>query len=186
MPSVSHLSFSASSNGATQPTNPVASSILEIPRNVPCVAHLPNLSLHLLAFGKRAPKRKIGSCKHTRTAWPGFPVGPSFPLFRDVLPFTLIHSYFQKSLQKNKDKPLCPYGKDCFYQHLNDDGTPYTFKDGVDTSMRVSSPTLPSLFSPNRSFFRNTASISPLAAAFLSPLAPTTFISCPSPPSLTP
>ena len=186
MPSVSHLSFSASSNGATQPTNPVASSIPETPRNVPCVAHLPNLSLHLLAFGKRAQKRKIGSCKHTRTAWPGFPVGPSFPLFRDVLPFTLIHSYFQKSLQKNKDKPLCPYGKDCFYQHLNDDGTPYTFKDGVDTSMRVSSPTLPSLFSPNRSFFRNTASISPLAAAFLSPLAPTTFISCPSPPSLTP
>ncbi|KIM44986.1 hypothetical protein M413DRAFT_9184 [Hebeloma cylindrosporum] len=44
--------------------------------------------------------------------------------------------YFQKSLQKNKDKPLCPYGKDCFYQHLNLDGTPYIFKDGVDASMR--------------------------------------------------
>ncbi|KAF8909415.1 hypothetical protein CPB84DRAFT_1843201 [Gymnopilus junonius] len=43
--------------------------------------------------------------------------------------------YFQKSLQKNKDKPLCPYGKDCFYQHLKEDGTPHVFKDGVDVCM---------------------------------------------------
>lgn len=40
-------------------------------------------------------------------------------------------------MQKNKDKPICPYGKDCFYQHLNEDGTPYVFKDGVDVCMRV-------------------------------------------------
>ncbi|KDR65729.1 hypothetical protein GALMADRAFT_162397 [Galerina marginata CBS 339.88] len=44
--------------------------------------------------------------------------------------------YFQKSMQKNKDKPICPYGKDCFYQHLKEDGTPYIFKDGVDVCMR--------------------------------------------------
>ncbi|KAJ3501668.1 hypothetical protein NLJ89_g9235 [Agrocybe chaxingu] len=44
--------------------------------------------------------------------------------------------YFQKSLQKNKRKPICPYGKDCFYQHVMEDGTPFVFKEGVDESMR--------------------------------------------------
>ncbi|KAJ4000945.1 hypothetical protein F5050DRAFT_1561922 [Lentinula boryana] len=42
--------------------------------------------------------------------------------------------YFVQSKAK---KPFCPFGKDCFYQHLNDDGTPYTFAEGVDASMRV-------------------------------------------------
>ncbi|KAF9525970.1 hypothetical protein CPB83DRAFT_940817 [Crepidotus variabilis] len=46
--------------------------------------------------------------------------------------------YFQKSIQKNKINPICPYGKDCFYQHLKEDGTPFTFKDGVDVCMPVS------------------------------------------------
>ena len=46
-------------------------------------------------------------------------------------------SCFQKSLQRNKDKPFCPYGKDCFYQHINDDGTPHIFKEGIDAAMRV-------------------------------------------------
>ncbi|KAG8769006.1 hypothetical protein FRC12_005222 [Ceratobasidium sp. 428] len=33
------------------------------------------------------------------------------------------------------DKRFCPYGKDCFYQHLNSDGTKHIFKDGVDAMM---------------------------------------------------
>ncbi|PPQ63320.1 hypothetical protein CVT24_006765 [Panaeolus cyanescens] len=45
--------------------------------------------------------------------------------------------YFQKSLQ-TKNKPSCPYGKDCFYQHRNADGTPHVFREGVDVAMRVS------------------------------------------------
>ncbi|KAK7056188.1 hypothetical protein VNI00_002740 [Paramarasmius palmivorus] len=44
--------------------------------------------------------------------------------------------YFTQSKAKDKKNPFCPFGKDCFYQHLNDDGTPYSFKDGVDESMR--------------------------------------------------
>jgi E3 ubiquitin-protein ligase makorin len=32
---------------------------------------------------------------------------------------------------------MCPFGKDCFYQHLQDDGTRFVFKDGVDRSMKV-------------------------------------------------
>ncbi|KAG7093877.1 hypothetical protein E1B28_007516 [Marasmius oreades] len=44
--------------------------------------------------------------------------------------------YFLHSRTKNKAKPICPFGKDCFYQHLNDDGTPYLFRDGVEASMR--------------------------------------------------
>ncbi|KAJ3711198.1 hypothetical protein C8R42DRAFT_596160 [Lentinula raphanica] len=44
--------------------------------------------------------------------------------------------YFVESKTKSK-KLFCPFGKDCFYQHLNDDGTPYTFADGVEASMRV-------------------------------------------------
>ena len=103
----------------------------------------------------------------------------------NLLSFTPIHSYFQKSIQKNKNKPLCPYGKDCFYQHLNDDGTPYIFKEGVDASMRVSSSAaLSPLTHP--ALFRNTVSLSPFAVAFLSPLIPTTSTSCPSPPPSTP
>ncbi|KAF9485502.1 hypothetical protein BDN70DRAFT_795621 [Pholiota conissans] len=45
--------------------------------------------------------------------------------------------YFQKSLAKDKNKPLCPYGKECFYQHKKEDGTLHEFKDGVEVSQRV-------------------------------------------------
>ena len=89
MPSVSHLSFSASSNGAIQPTNPEVSSTLETPKSAPCVAHLPSSLPHPLAFGKRAQKKRIGLYRHIKIAWPGFPVGLFFPAFCDVLPFTL-------------------------------------------------------------------------------------------------
>ncbi|GLB41953.1 putative zinc finger [Lyophyllum shimeji] len=44
--------------------------------------------------------------------------------------------HFQASKKKNPGKPMCPFGKDCFYQHLNDDGTPHVLKYGVDRSMR--------------------------------------------------
>ncbi|ESK96413.1 hypothetical protein Moror_6921 [Moniliophthora roreri MCA 2997] len=44
--------------------------------------------------------------------------------------------YFTKSMAKDKKDPFCPFGKDCFYQHLNDDGTPFVFSEGVDESMR--------------------------------------------------
>jgi E3 ubiquitin-protein ligase makorin len=46
--------------------------------------------------------------------------------------------YFQKSLLKDKNKPLCPFGKDCFYQHKKEDGTLHEFKDGAEVSLRVS------------------------------------------------
>jgi len=32
---------------------------------------------------------------------------------------------------------MCPFGKDCFYKHAKEDGTPYLFIEGVDESMRV-------------------------------------------------
>jgi hypothetical protein len=59
---------------------------------------------------------------------------------RLVYPFrltTISSRYFSQSKAQDKKNPFCPFGKDCFYQHLNDDGTPHTFKDGVDESMRV-------------------------------------------------
>ncbi|KAG6919532.1 hypothetical protein DXG01_005122 [Tephrocybe rancida] len=45
--------------------------------------------------------------------------------------------HFTATKAKSPKKPMCPFGKDCFYQHLNDDGTPYTFTDGADVSMRI-------------------------------------------------
>ncbi|KAG8708662.1 hypothetical protein FRC08_018776 [Ceratobasidium sp. 394] len=33
------------------------------------------------------------------------------------------------------EKRFCPYGKDCFYQHLNDDGTTHVFREGVEAMM---------------------------------------------------
>ncbi|KAF9078074.1 hypothetical protein BDP27DRAFT_1441384 [Rhodocollybia butyracea] len=47
--------------------------------------------------------------------------------------------YFVKSKAKDKNKPFCQFGKDCFYQHLNDDGTPHILRDGIDASMRRAS-----------------------------------------------
>ncbi|KAF8631909.1 hypothetical protein AX15_002166 [Amanita polypyramis BW_CC] len=44
--------------------------------------------------------------------------------------------YFQETKKK---KPFCPFGKDCFYQHINDDGTKYVFRDGVDVCMKIHS-----------------------------------------------
>ncbi|THH33359.1 hypothetical protein EUX98_g852 [Antrodiella citrinella] len=36
--------------------------------------------------------------------------------------------YFEKSPKSDR---FCPFGKDCFYQHLNADGSPYLFDRGV-------------------------------------------------------
>lgn len=33
--------------------------------------------------------------------------------------------------------PFCPFGKDCFYQHLNEDGTPHVFVQGVEACMKI-------------------------------------------------
>ncbi|KAF8606039.1 hypothetical protein BDV93DRAFT_437901 [Ceratobasidium sp. AG-I] len=40
--------------------------------------------------------------------------------------------YFERSPPCNR---FCPYGKDCFYQHQNSDGTPYVFSEGTDSMM---------------------------------------------------
>ncbi|KAF5383685.1 hypothetical protein D9615_003649 [Tricholomella constricta] len=46
--------------------------------------------------------------------------------------------HFIASKQKHPGKPpICPFGNECFYQHLNDDGTPHVLKHGVATSMRT-------------------------------------------------
>ncbi|KDQ13084.1 hypothetical protein BOTBODRAFT_402402 [Botryobasidium botryosum FD-172 SS1] len=45
---------------------------------------------------------------------------------------TIPCKYFAKS---RAEKPFCPFGRDCFYQHLNADGTPYVFEEGVDKLM---------------------------------------------------
>ncbi|KZT10054.1 uncharacterized protein LAESUDRAFT_645543 [Laetiporus sulphureus 93-53] len=42
--------------------------------------------------------------------------------------------HFSKSPLNDR---FCPFGKDCFYQHVNEDGTPYIFRHGVDHNMRV-------------------------------------------------
>ncbi|KAF7770559.1 hypothetical protein Agabi119p4_6533 [Agaricus bisporus var. burnettii] len=44
--------------------------------------------------------------------------------------------YFQRSLQRDENHPICPFGKDCFYQHLKRDGTPFIFDHGADVCMR--------------------------------------------------
>ncbi|KIJ55257.1 hypothetical protein M422DRAFT_123155, partial [Sphaerobolus stellatus SS14] len=36
--------------------------------------------------------------------------------------------YFSRSSPTDR---FCPFGRDCFYQHRNPDGTPYVFQDGV-------------------------------------------------------
>lgn len=53
--------------------------------------------------------------------------------------------YFIESKLRDKQKPFCPFGRDCFYQHLNDDGTPYVFREGVKACMRVCT-SLPSFY----------------------------------------
>ncbi|KIY70308.1 hypothetical protein CYLTODRAFT_196202 [Cylindrobasidium torrendii FP15055 ss-10] len=45
--------------------------------------------------------------------------------------------HFERSKKDPTMTTFCPFGKDCFYQHLNDDGTPYIFADGVDVNMRA-------------------------------------------------
>ncbi|KAH9915230.1 uncharacterized protein B0H18DRAFT_1042257 [Fomitopsis serialis] len=43
--------------------------------------------------------------------------------------------YFQQSPVEDR---FCPFGKDCFFQHCNADGSPYVFALGVEHNMRVS------------------------------------------------
>ncbi|KAH6916184.1 makorin-2 [Coprinopsis sp. MPI-PUGE-AT-0042] len=42
--------------------------------------------------------------------------------------------YFVKT--RTSAKPMCPFGKDCFYKHEKTDGSIYVFSEGVDVSMR--------------------------------------------------
>ncbi|KAK7030745.1 hypothetical protein R3P38DRAFT_2930257 [Favolaschia claudopus] len=44
--------------------------------------------------------------------------------------------HFQKSLFSARGTPFCPFGKDCFYQHRNADGTDHVSSLGVDECMR--------------------------------------------------
>ncbi|EJD48261.1 hypothetical protein AURDEDRAFT_113090 [Auricularia subglabra TFB-10046 SS5] len=34
-----------------------------------------------------------------------------------------------------RERPFCPYGRDCFYRHALPDGTPFVFREGVDALM---------------------------------------------------
>ncbi|KAG5639581.1 hypothetical protein H0H81_010783 [Sphagnurus paluster] len=45
--------------------------------------------------------------------------------------------HFEGSRAKHPKKPICPFGNECFYQHLNADGTPHVLKHGVAESMRT-------------------------------------------------
>ncbi|KAJ7077885.1 hypothetical protein B0H15DRAFT_861314 [Mycena belliarum] len=45
--------------------------------------------------------------------------------------------YFQKSILAVPPAPFCPFGKDCFYQHRNLDGSDFITDQGVETCMRV-------------------------------------------------
>ncbi|KAJ7672628.1 hypothetical protein B0H17DRAFT_1084017 [Mycena rosella] len=58
--------------------------------------------------------------------------------------------YFQKSILAVPSVPFCPFGKDCFYQHRNLDGSDYITDQGVETGMRMyaSQRVLPSLSGP--------------------------------------
>ncbi|KAH9839855.1 uncharacterized protein C8Q71DRAFT_744529 [Rhodofomes roseus] len=42
--------------------------------------------------------------------------------------------HFEKSPPNDR---FCPFGKDCFFQHRNSDGSPYVFTHGVDHNMKV-------------------------------------------------
>ncbi|RDB20803.1 E3 ubiquitin-protein ligase makorin-1 [Hypsizygus marmoreus] len=43
--------------------------------------------------------------------------------------------HFVESTTKDPKKPMCPFGKDCFYLHKNDDGSLHVFKNGAEASM---------------------------------------------------
>ncbi|KAH7890735.1 hypothetical protein F5I97DRAFT_1799934 [Phlebopus sp. FC_14] len=43
--------------------------------------------------------------------------------------------YFQATSLTGK--PCCPFGTDCFYQHLNPDGTPHIFRHGAKQAMNI-------------------------------------------------
>ncbi|KAJ7281771.1 hypothetical protein C8J57DRAFT_1298515 [Mycena rebaudengoi] len=45
--------------------------------------------------------------------------------------------YFQKSLLSSPSAPFCPFGKDCFYQHHNLDGSEHILSRGVEECMRL-------------------------------------------------
>ncbi|KAJ6621336.1 hypothetical protein B0H10DRAFT_2018028 [Mycena sp. CBHHK59/15] len=44
--------------------------------------------------------------------------------------------YFQKSLSSIPPSPFCPFGRDCFYQHQNPDGSDHVSFQGVEECMR--------------------------------------------------
>lgn len=48
-----------------------------------------------------------------------------------------IDRYFQRSRPGRRQ---CPFGRDCFYQHIEEDGTPYVFPLGADHYLSVSFP----------------------------------------------
>ncbi|KAJ7115817.1 hypothetical protein C8R44DRAFT_628578 [Mycena epipterygia] len=60
--------------------------------------------------------------------------------------------YFQRSLSAVPPVPFCPFGKDCFYQHRNPDGTDYITDQGVEDCMRVRSSLHPCIIKLTSTF----------------------------------
>lgn len=44
---------------------------------------------------------------------------------------------FEQSMRADPTAPFCPFGSDCFYAHLNPDGTPHSFNHGIADHVRA-------------------------------------------------
>lgn len=69
----------------------------------------------------------------TRPQWPASIASTSPTVFIQDQQAQTASRYFMKS----GTRKFCPFGKDCFYRHLNEDGTAHEFPHGVDHYMRL-------------------------------------------------
>lgn len=141
--------FSAFANGAIRKARVSTWPAREFTKHAQCVEPRPTLSyLQVYSISKTILERCI-QLRNIKRAWRECHVGGWFPALQSVFDLSLIR-YFVKSSPADR---FCPFGnvnhsvngagmnissgRDCFYQHCNDDGTPYVFQDGVEAMMRV-------------------------------------------------
>lgn len=124
-------------NGASTKESRRRLSDPESPSSVHCAVHCQDSSpLRAISTQRSTPRRRRLS-NNTKPPWLRYLA--SMFLVRLPSSGVLTHDCRHFEASPSHDR-FCPFGRDCFYQHRDADGTPYVFPHGVDHYMRVSSP----------------------------------------------
>ena len=103
----------------------------EIRRSAPPAVRNPNSSRRPVYSTRRDILGKLSQQSNTKRVWLVCLAGTAMSSRRllSFLGSCLLCRHFQRSCPSHR---YCPFGKDCFYAHKNEDGTTHEFRHGIE------------------------------------------------------